>query len=204
MENNYSNDGAVILGVDEAGRGPLAGPVTAACVCFPGDYFNPEIKDSKKISQQKREKLFVEITEHALAYAIVSVSPRRIDQLNILGATKLAMVCAVRKVSRQLTARYQMCHDEFFVLIDGNQPINTPLRQQSIVKGDSKVLQISAASILAKVTRDRLMMLMDEKFPQYGFSVHKGYPTALHLQKIAEYGPSIIHRRTFRGVREYL
>ncbi|MCC6931793.1 MAG: ribonuclease HII [Deltaproteobacteria bacterium] len=204
MEKLNFAKGTIILGVDEAGRGPLAGPVTAACVCFPEDYRNDQINDSKKLSHTKREKLYTEITANALAYSIISIGAKRIDKHNILGATKLAMLYAVKRVARQLKNIHALSSSDFLVIIDGNQPIKTTLCQQSIVKGDSKVMQIAAASILAKVTRDRLMSVLDNKFPQYGFSIHKGYPTVLHLQKVAEHGPCAIHRLTFRGVREHV
>ena len=193
----------IIAGVDEAGRGPLAGPVTAACVCFPNGYENDRITDSKKLSHKTREILFEEIISAALAYSIVSVGPKRIDSLNILQATKLAMLHAVNRVHQKLISRYGNEVD-FRIQIDGNQPIATKLPQQTIVKGDATVMVIGAASILAKVTRDRLMEKLHERYPNYDFNVHKGYPTKNHLEKIIKHGPCGIHRCTFRGVREYI
>ena len=172
------------LGVDEAGRGPLAGPVTAACVCFPHDYANNQITDSKKLSPKKREKLFEEICESAIAYSIVSVGPRRIDKLNILQATRLAMLLCVQRVEAGLK-KINILSTDLNVLIDGNKKIDTLLCQETIIKGDEKVMVIGAASILAKVTRDRLMCKLDIMYPQYELRIHKGYPTKSHMEKIA-------------------
>ena len=193
----------ITAGVDEAGRGPLAGPVTAACVCFPDGYKNDKITDSKKLNPQTREKLFDEIVCEAIAYAVVSVGPKRIDHLNILQATKLAMLLAVNRVHKQLWAQLGDGF-ELRIQIDGNQPIATKLPQQTIVKGDATVMVIGAASILAKVTRDRLMEKLHQRYPNYNLNVHKGYPTKSHLEKIVQHGPCTIHRRTFRGVKEYV
>jgi ribonuclease HII len=196
----------VILGVDEAGRGPLAGPVTAAGVVFPEGYQNDAIRDSKKLSAKQREELFKIITREALAYSIINVGQSRIDKLNILGATKLAMFYAVQRVYQQLVQKNLKA--KLKVLIDGNQLI-TPLYnsdfgaglpQEAIVKGDAKVLQISAASILAKVSRDRLMQLIAKKYPGYHFEGHKGYPTQEHYARIKELGVAQIHRKSFRLV----
>jgi len=195
-------DETYIAGIDEAGRGPLAGPVTAACVCFPIDYVNPEITDSKKLSSQKREDLFPVICKKAVAWSSVSVGPRRIDSLNILRATTLAMRLCAERVHRKLTRRKKSRRVHF--LIDGNTRMETHLSQETIIKGDQSVLVISAASILAKVSRDRLMSRLCEHYPGYGFSEHKGYGTALHRQKIRELGPSRVHRSTFAGVAEHL
>lgn len=195
------------MGIDEAGRGPLAGPVTAAAVSLPETYTNSEINDSKKLSEQKREKLFEEIITHALAYSVVSVGPRRIETINIREATRLAMRLAADRVARILKERYSnaMSNDlpPLHLVIDGNVPIDTFFSQETIIKGDEKVLAIQAASILAKVTRDRLMLRLESRYPGYGFSVHKGYPTAAHLRGLAEKGPCRVHRRTFAGVKEH-
>jgi len=200
----------IILGVDEAGRGPLAGPVTAACVVFTPQYHNEKITDSKKLSEKQREILYDEIIKNALAYSIVSVDQNRIDQLNILGATKLAMFYAVKRVHNRLlnifTDTAAELNPHIKILIDGNRLI-TPLHnsdfgaklyQEAIVKGDAKIPQISAASILAKVTRDRLMLKIAELYPGYGFEIHKGYPTKAHYEKIKQLGPCAVHRRSFR------
>jgi ribonuclease HII len=177
-----------ICGVDEAGRGPLAGPVVAAAVVFEEGFVDPRIRDSKKLSAKQREKLFDYIKEAALSWSIIAVGQRRIDQLNILQATKLAMKLAVERVEADL------------VLVDGNQPIVCALPQRTVVGGDSLHIQISAASILAKVWRDRLMERLSVRYPGYGFEKHAGYPTAAHRAAITLLGPCRIHRMTFAGV----
>ena len=177
-----------ICGVDEAGRGPLAGPVVAAAAVFDQDFQDPKIRDSKTLSTQQREKLFEYIKERALSWSIIAVGPRRIDRLNILQATKLAMKLAVERVSADL------------VLVDGNQPIVCALPQKTVVSGDRLHVQISAASILAKVWRDRLMKDLSVRYPGYGFEKHAGYPTPAHKAAIVALGPCKIHRRTFAGV----
>ena len=191
-----------VAGIDEAGRGPLAGPVTAACVCLPCGYKNPEIRDSKKLSTAKREELFDEILSASLAAAAVSVGPRRIECLNILGATKLAMQLAAVRVVGKLRSRYRSA--KVYFLVDGNSPLETKLAHETIIKGDQKIQAISAASIIAKVTRDRVMDIMSLRYPEYGFLEHKGYGTKFHRLKIAEFGPSRAHRKTFAGVSEYV
>ena len=195
-------DRIYIAGIDEAGRGPLAGPVTAACVCFPKEYQNSQITDSKKLSAAVREDLFSEICEQALAWAYVSVGPRRIEALNILKATKLAMRLSAEKVRQQLIARRKGRRVHF--LVDGNARMETKLSHEAIIKGDESVLAISAASILAKVSRDRLMKKICDRYPGYGLSEHKGYGTEFHREKIRELGPSRIHRRSFSGVAEFI
>lgn len=177
----------LICGVDEAGRGPLAGPVFAAAVILPSDYEIEGINDSKKLSPQKREKLFDEIIEHAVAYSIRSCDQKIIDEINILQATMLAMKTAVESLS--VTPE--------IVFVDGNRLPNWEIPSESIVKGDATSASIAAASILAKVSRDRFMLSMDQKYPEYEFAKHKGYPTKLHYEKIREYGPCEIHRMTF-------
>jgi ribonuclease HII len=177
-----------ICGVDEAGRGPLAGPVVAAAVVFDENFSDSRIRDSKALSTQQREKLFDYIKETALSWSIIAVGPRRIDQLNILQATKLAMKLAVQRVEADL------------VLVDGNQPIVSSIPQRTVVGGDRLHVQISAASILAKVWRDRLMEDLSARYPGYGFEKHSGYPTPAHKAAIRTLGPCRIHRRTFAGV----
>lgn len=191
-----------IAGIDEAGRGPLAGPVTAACVCFRKGYRNKHICDSKQIVAEKREELFPVIQQQAIAWAIVSVGPRRIEKLNILQASKLAMRLAAEKVWRGLRFRDDNANVHF--LVDGNARLETNLSHETIIKGDETKVAISAASILAKVTRDRLMASLDERYPGYGLVDHKGYATEFHRQKIRELGPSRIHRTTFAGVAEFI
>ena len=177
----------VVCGVDEAGRGPLAGPVYAAAVILPPDLFIPQLNDSKKLSEKKREELFDIITEKAIAYSIASVDEKRIDEINILNATFEAMNSAVNSLS--VTPDY--------VLIDGNRIQNMTIPHETVVKGDAKSASIAAASILAKVARDRYITEISEKYPQYGFEKHKGYGTAAHNEAILKYGPCEIHRRTF-------
>ena len=181
-----------VAGTDEAGRGPLAGPVVAAAVVFPEGYQNPEIKDSKKLSAKKREYLIDTIKRDALSWSVIAVGHRRIDKINILEASKLAMILAVKRVNADM------------VLVDGNQPLNINIPQECIIGGDAKYVQISAASILAKVWRDELMVTLDRKYPGYSLGAHAGYPTASHREAIAQLGPSPIHRTTFKGVREHL
>ena len=187
----------LIAGVDEAGRGPLAGPVTAACVVLPQGYENKMVQDSKKLSSKLRQELCREIKEVAVAYAVVSVGHRRIDQINIREATRLAMGLASGKVQAQLKRSIHF-------LVDGNTEMRSKLSQQTIIKGDSLVPSISAASILAKETRDALMLELDIRYPGYGLAGHKGYPTKKHKEAIGQIGPSRIHRRTFAGVKEWL
>ena len=182
----------LICGVDEAGRGPLAGPVVAAAAVFEEGFENPLIQDSKKLSAKKRDSLYDVITSQATSWAIIAVGPRRIEDLNILQATRLAMKLAVERVSADL------------VLIDGNQAIDIALPQRTVIGGDRLHVEISAASILAKVWRDRLMETLGEKYPGYGLEKHAGYPTPSHKQAIAELGPSRIHRKTFAGVCEHV
>lgn len=183
-----------IAGVDEVGRGPLAGPVMAAAVILPPGMQIPGIDDSKKLSPLKREILFDVITAKALAIGTGTVEPEIIDSINILQATRLAMLNAVRQLSPPPD----------FLLIDGITPINTTISQKTVKKGDSLSLSIAAASIIAKVTRDRLMTEMDRLYPGYGFAGHKGYGSALHLEAIRKLGPSPIHRLSFGGVKEHV
>ena len=189
-------------GIDEAGRGPLAGPVTAAAVVLPEGYRNPNIIDSKKLNGHARANLFVEITSSAVAHAVVSIGPREIEQINIREATRQAMSRAAAEVCKQLLVCQPDARCHF--MVDGNMPLVDSFSCETIVKGDQLILCISAASILAKVTRDRLMAELDLEYPGYGLAVHKGYPTKQHREKIKELGPTEIHRRTFAGVREYL
>ena len=184
-----------IAGADEAGRGPLVGSVVAAAVIL--DPNNPiqGLNDSKKLTEKKREKLFVEIQEKALAWAIAEASAAEIDEINILQASLLAMRRAVEQLAIQPE----------HVLVDGNKiPQGLSMSCEAIVGGDALHAEISAASILAKVTRDHQMIEMDRKYPQFGFAKHKGYPTKLHLQKLAELGVLPQHRRSFAPVRKLL
>lgn len=181
----------LIAGIDEVGRGPLAGPVVAAAVVFEKEYTNPEIKDSKKLSPLKREQLLECIYRDALQWAISTVSPQDISELNIREATRLAMSQAAAQINADL------------LLIDGNMEIDSDTPQRTVINGDTTHVAISAASIIAKVYRDHLMQKFDLKYPGYGFAHNAGYGTASHLQAIKDLGPSPIHRSTFRGVREY-
>ncbi len=184
----------LICGVDEAGRGPLAGPVSAAAVILDASRPIEGLADSKKLSEKQRDRLAPIIRERALAWAVAYAEVDEIDQLNILQATLLAMRRAVLALH---TAPQQ-------VLVDGLYCPQPGIPSLAIVKGDSKVAAISAASILAKTARDGLMLQLHELYPQYGFAEHKGYPTAAHLTALREHGVSEVHRRSFRPVREAL
>lgn len=188
-EHKYMNQGySVICGIDEAGRGPLAGPVCAAAVILPADTEIEGLNDSKKLTAKKREALYDIITEKALAYGIAFASEKEIDEINILQATFLAM----KRAAEQLKITPDL------VLVDGNQePDLNGLPVETIVKGDSLSANIAAASILAKVTRDRFMLEQDRIYPEYGFAMHKGYGTKAHYAALTEYGPCPIHRQTF-------
>ena len=180
----------LLCGVDEAGRGPLAGPVFAAAVILDPDAPIAGLNDSKKLSEKKREALFDVITERAAAYAVASASVEEIEQYNILQATYLAMSRAVEAVSRQKTPS--------LVLVDGNRlPPQITLPCRTLVKGDALSASVAAASILAKVSRDRLLLELDRQYPEYAFAQHKGYGTALHYERLAAYGPSPVHRMSF-------
>jgi ribonuclease HII len=183
-----------IIGVDEAGRGPLAGPVVAAAVSLAPGWFLEEINDSKMLSPRVRAKLFPIIKKNSLGYGVGIVDVATIDRINILQAALLAMKYAVEAVPIKAN----------LLLIDGNKPIDTEIDQWTIVKGDSLSYSIAAASILAKVTRDKIMEQYHKQFPHYAFDRHKGYGTSLHRNAIKEYGPCPIHRRTFRGVKEFI
>ena len=184
----------IIVGVDEAGRGPLAGPVVAAAVAYAPEWQLAGLDDSKKISPQARERLFPIVKDQALGHGIGIVDVATIDEINILQAALLAMKYAVSALPEKPD----------ILLIDGNKRIVTEVEQWTIVKGDSLSQSIAAASVLAKVTRDRLMEKYHEEFPQYEFDRHKGYGTRLHRDLIREHGPCSIHRRTFKGVKEFV
>ncbi len=187
-ENRLRSEGyKLIAGVDEAGRGPLAGPVYAAAVILPENVRLDGINDSKKLSEKKRDELFDKIIEAAVDYAIYSIDEGIIDRVNILNATHLAMNGAVNAL--KTTPDY--------VIIDGNSINGMTLPHETLVKGDAKSISIAAASILAKVSRDRYITEMAEKYPEYGFEKHKGYGTKAHTDAILEHGVCPIHRRTF-------
>ena len=186
LENEiYAEGFSLICGVDEAGRGPLAGPVYAAAVILPRDAVIDGLNDSKKLTEKKRDALFDVITERALTYGIASVE--EIEEFNILNATFLAMNRAVAKLDPAPE----------LALIDGNRNTGIAMPSRCIVKGDSRCADIAAASILAKVSRDRYMLNLAEKYPQYHFEQHKGYGTKLHYEALREYGPSPEHRPSF-------
>lgn len=177
----------LVCGVDEAGRGPLAGPVCAAAVILPPELVIPGLNDSKKLTDKKRRELYDVITAEAVSYGIAFADEKEIDEINILQATFLAMARAMKKLTPQPE----------LALIDGNRAKDFGLPVRTVVKGDSLSASIAAASILAKVTRDRLMEQYDEAYPQYGFAIHKGYGTKRHYEALREFGPSPIHRMTF-------
>jgi ribonuclease HII len=190
--NGY--DDVLIAGVDEAGRGPLAGPVIAAAVILDPKHPIEGLADSKKLSQKQREKLFIEIRQHALAWSVARATVTEIDSINILQATFLAMQRAVAGLSvlPQLA------------LVDGNMCPSFACRAEAIVRGDQSEPAISAASIVAKVLRDRVMVMLDKKYPGYGFALHKGYPTSAHIEALQLHGPSRVHRRSFGPVAKCL
>ena len=184
-----------VVGLDEAGRGPLSGPVVAAAVLIQNTKYkiqNTKIRDSKKLSVKKREDFYKILTRHTtIKWGIGIVSEKVIDKINILEATKLAMVKAIKKLKRKPD----------FLLLDGNFKIDTSILQKSVVKGDEKVFSCACASILAKVYRDRIMQRYNKKYPKYGFDLHKGYPTKSHLKMLKKCGPCKIHRKSFRPVK---
>ena len=191
-ENEAKADGFnVVCGIDEAGRGPLAGPVCAAAVILPDGCIIDGVNDSKKLTEKKREQLFDVIKETAIAYSIATADEKEIDKINILQATYLAM----NRAFCGLSVKPDMA------LVDGNHDPGLGIPTRTIVKGDANSMSIAAASILAKVTRDRFMLEMDKKYPEYQFAKHKGYGTKLHYEMLDKYGPSEIHRMTF--LRKY-
>ena len=203
-EQSYARGYQSIAGIDEVGRGPLAGPVVAAAVILPRGYTNPEIKDSKLLTAKQRERLAVVIQENAIRCAVGVAEVEEIDRLNILQASLLAMVKALAALKLKIDC----------VLIDGSQTIplglfrtgkfiaGRSLYQKTIIKGDQLCLSIAAASIVAKVARDRMMTELDQRYPDYGFAAHKGYSCLAHFDALRRLGPSPAHRRSFRPVRE--
>ncbi len=205
-EESYARGFNLIAGVDEVGRGPLAGPVVAAAVIMPRGFFHPEIKDSKLLSPKQRDKLAPLIRESAECWGLGVVGVDEIDRINILQASLLAMVKALDSLARKPDC----------LLIDGNQPIpakllhesrwsaNSMPYQKAIVKGDRLCLSIAAASIVAKVARDEMMVGYDKEYPHYGFAGHKGYGSRAHLETLRRYGPSPIHRKSFAPIRDLI
>ena len=188
-ENKLQKEGIkYIAGIDEAGRGPLAGPVVVGIVIMKPDSFIEGINDSKKISEKKREKLYEQITNEAIAWGVGIVDQREIDEINILNATKKALHMAITGLETKPER----------ILVDALEKIDTcGIPYTSVIKGDAKIYSIAAASIIAKVTRDRIMQEYDEVYPEYGFAGHKGYGTSKHIQAIKEYGPCPLHRKSF-------
>jgi len=192
VESKYRDKGhEVICGVDEAGRGPLAGPVVAAAVVLPFGTDIPGLDDSKKLSESARDRMYDLIIEKAVSYSIASASHTEVDELNILQATYLAMNRAIEELL------IKMGESRYICLIDGNRNEGIKHNSVPIVGGDGKSVSIAAASILAKVSRDRYMLEMSKEYPMYGFEKHKGYGTELHYERLLEYGPCQIHRTTF-------
>ncbi len=189
FEKKLYEDGVkYIAGIDEAGRGPLAGPVVVGCVIMKPDSFIEYVNDSKKVSETKREMLYDKITNEALSWSTGIVDEKEIDEINILNATKKALTEAIDKLKIKPD----------IILVDALDKIDTRgIKYISVIKGDAKIYSISAASIIAKVTRDRIMREYDEVYPEYGFAGHKGYGTAKHIQAIKEHGICSIHRKTF-------
>ncbi|MFQ6862101.1 MAG: ribonuclease HII [Beduini sp.] len=183
----------IIAGCDEAGRGPIAGPLVVATCVLPNDFNDDRINDSKKLTEKKRELLYDVIIEHALDYKIMIYDEKAVDEFNVYQASKLGMEEGVRGLKLKVDA----------VLSDA-MPLNLDIPVQSIIKGDAKSITIAAASILAKVTRDRIMRDYDELYPEYGFKNHKGYPTKKHKEAVFEYGVLPIHRRTFEPIKSIL
>lgn len=183
----YSSKVKYIAGTDEAGRGPLAGPVVAAAVILPRDFYDERINDSKKLSAALREELFEIIRKKALAYAYTIISQNKIDQINILKASLLAMKRSVEKLKIQ----------PHVILVDGNKSFTYDADVVTIVKGDSKSLSIASASIIAKVVRDKIMFKLAKEYPCYGWETNKGYPTKEHIEAVLKYGACNIHRKTF-------
>lgn len=187
-EEIYNSGTEYICGIDEAGRGPLAGPVVVAAVIMPRNSMIEGVNDSKKVSEKKRESLYEIITNEAIAYGVGIIDQKEIDRINILNATKEGLTMAVKELSIRPN----------LILVDALKNIDTDgIEYRSIIKGDAKCYSIAAASIIAKVTRDRIMRQWDEVYPQYGFSKHKGYGTAAHIAAIEEYGLCPLHRLSF-------
>ena len=197
-EELYEKGITSIAGIDEAGRGPLAGPVVVGCVIMPRDSMIEGVNDSKKVSEKKREKLYDLIIDESIAYGVGIISQEEIDRINILNATKEGLKMAIKEMEKNLQERHREFEKPEIILVDALTKIDTDhIPYKSIIKGDSKSYSIAAASIVAKVTRDRIMRQWDEVYPMYGFAKHKGYGTAAHIAAIKEYGLCPLHRRSF-------
>ena len=191
----YKENYKLIGGVDEVGRGPLVGPVVAACCVLPSDFYLEGLTDSKKLSEKKRDIFFEYIKEHAIAYGVGVVSPERIDEINIYEASREAMIIAIKEVQKQIPLEV--------VLVDA-MPLNIDIKSISIIHGDALSISIAAASVIAKVTRDKMMYELDKKYPEYGFASHKGYPTKKHIEAINKYGLIEGYRKTYGPVKKVL
>lgn len=195
-EKELYNDGYnYIGGIDEVGRGPLVGPVVTACVVLPKDFVLEGLTDSKKLSEKKRNIFYDYIIEHAISYGIGIIGPQRIDEINIYEATKEAMYMAYNEANKKVKIDY--------VLIDA-MPLVLDVPNKSIIKGDATSISIAAASVVAKVTRDRMMYDLDKKYPEYGFAKHKGYPTKKHIEAINKYGLIDGYRKTYGPVKKVM
>ena len=194
FDEDFTSGVTLFCGADEAGRGPIAGPVFAAAVILDPDHAIAGLKDSKKLSEHRRDELALEIRQYARAWAIAECSIEEIDELNILHASMLAMKRAIESLSVKPE----------LALIDGNRCPKLAIAAKAIIKGDDKVPAISAASILAKTARDAVMLDLHRQYPEYGFDRHKGYPTAYHLEQLSIYGVSPVHRKTYAPVRKIL
>ena len=195
----YRQGADLVAGVDEAGRGPLAGPVVAACVILPWDCAYREFRDSKQLTARQRDQLFDVLQHNGALIGVGQATPREIETVNILQASLLAMRRALGACTGANNGR-----SPDYLLVDGGFQVPAPIAQLTLVKGESKSASIAAASIVAKVTRDRLMAEAHGRYPRYGFDRHQGYPTKAHRQAIALHGPCPLHRRTFRGVAEFV
>lgn len=191
----YDNNIVYIAGVDEVGRGPLIGPVVAACCVLPHDFKLEGLTDSKQLSEKKRDLFYDYIVEHAIAYGVGIKSEKVIDEVNIYEATKLAMYDAINEVRNKIKLEH--------VLIDA-MPLELDIPSTYIIKGDQKSISIAAASVIAKVTRDRMMYELDKKYPMYGFASHKGYPTKKHVEAIYKYGLIDGYRKTYRPIKDII
>ena len=196
-ENKYIDLGyKVIAGTDEAGRGPLVGPVVCACVVLPNDYENEEINDSKQLTEKKREKLYDIIMNDALSVGVSIISAKEIDEINILEASRKGMIESYKEANKKI---------KIDVLLTDAMKIDTlDIPVEKIIKGDAKSISIAAASIIAKVTRDRLLYELDKKYPEYGFASHKGYPTKKHLEAIEKYGIFDEYRKSYGPVKKII
>lgn len=193
-----------VCGIDEAGRGPLAGPLAVGAVVLKPSTTISGLNDSKKIKEKDREPLFDQIKSKALVYSNIFIAPKEIDSINILQATKRGMYLAATDIIQKINLLYPDSENKVHFLVDGNQKFCSTLPQDTIIKGDGLIKLIGAASIIAKVSRDKTMFNLSHKHPEYGFDSHKGYPTKYHKEMIKKHGVLEIHRKTFAGVKEHI